>query len=227
MPLVYNAFATVQIDSTRELFDAGRDLGTTTINEKIDLKNLGDLLRKGADANLEAFTSQVIDELAEKYDRASKSVLAIVADNDLDVALANQQPQVLADILEYMGKVPSADYAVLGYGINNYSRSAQILLKYASNGVVGENFELASVRSEAALVSALDLGKGQLASNINMLRTNSIEPSLEIGLYESAALDREGTLTEKFSALGKYWTGFLSTRVLAYLGGLQKEGLGK
>lgn len=227
MPLVYNAFATVQIDSTRELFDAGRDLGTTLIDEKMDLKNLGDLLRKGADANLEAFSSQVIDEWAEKYDRSSSSILAIVADNDLDVALANQQPQVLSDILEYMGKVPAADYAVMGYGINNYARSAQILLKYASNGVVDENFDLASVRSEAALVSALDLGKGQLASNINMLRTNSVEPSLEIGLYESAALDREGTLTEKFSALGKYWTGFLSTRVLAYLAGLQKVDLDK
>ncbi len=225
MPLVYNAFAAVQIDSTRELFDAGRDLGTTGIVESAKLKELGDLLRKGADANLEAFSTQVIDDLAQKYDRSTSSVLGFVADNDLEVALANRQLAILNDLLDYMGKVPAADYAVLGYGINNYSRSAQILLKYASNGVVDDNFALTGVFSEAALASALDLGKSHLASNIDMLRANSIEPSVEVGLYEAAAIDREGELNDKFAALGKYWSGYLSARVLAYLGGLEKNGL--
>jgi hypothetical protein len=91
--------------------------------------------------------------------------------------------------------------------------------------VVDDNFALTGVFSEAALASALDLGKSHLASNIDMLRANSIEPSVEVSLYEAAAIDREGELNDKFAALGKYWSGYLSARVLAYLGGLEKNGL--
>ena len=226
LPLVYNEFAAVQVESTKELFDAGRDLGTTEMPGRGGIKALAALLRKGSDANLEAFKTQVVDEFAASLDRSNETVLAALSDKDLDVALATFQQQALLSVTDFLGKSPAADYAVLGYGINNYSRTAQILLKYGPNGVTDNDFNLTGVRSEAALTAALDLGKSHLASNIGMLRDNSIEPSNEVGLYESASIDREGDVQEKFSALGKYWSGYVGTRVLAYLGGLEKEGLG-
>ncbi|MGA1363186.1 MAG: S16 family serine protease [Ilumatobacteraceae bacterium] len=226
LPLVYNEFAAVQAESTRELFDAGRDLGAGDIVAGNQVEALAALLRKGADANMEAFQTQIVDELAAQFDRSSPTVLALVADKDLDVALANNQQAILDSVVKYLGKSDATQYAILGYGINNYSRSAQILLKYASNGVWDGNFELTGVKSEAALTAALDLGKSHLASNINMLRGKSIEPANEVGLYEAAAIDREGSVADKVSALGKYWSGYLGARVLAYLGGLEKEGLG-
>lgn len=226
LPLVYNEFAAIQVESTKELFDAGRDLGTTEITGGGSVKALAALLRKGSDANLEAFKTQVVDDFAASLDRSSDTVLAALSDKDLDVALATFQQQALLSVTDYLGKGAAADYAVLGYGINNYSRTAQILLKYGPNGVTDDDFNLTGVRSEAALTAALDLGKSHLAANIGMLRDNSIEPSNEVGLYESAAIDREGDVQDKFSALGKYWSGYVGSRVLAYLGGLEKEGLG-
>lgn len=226
VPLLYNEFAAVQVDSTKELFDAGRDLGTSEITKDVNVQGLADLLRKGADANLAAFQSQVVDEIAEQFNKSASFIEGVIADNDLDVALAREQQVAIEVISSYLGeKSPSRVYAILGYGVNNYSRTAQILYKYASNGVLDENFAITGVQSEAALSSSLDLGKSQLTANIEMLRGKSIEPSNEVGLYESASLDREGDVQEKISALGKYWSGYLGARVLAYLGGLEKEGL--
>lgn len=225
LPLVYNEFAAVQVESTKELFDAGRDLGTTDMPGSANVPALASLLRKASDANLEAFRTQVVDEFAASLDRSSDTVLSALADKDLDVALATFQKQSLADVTDYLGKSAASDYAVLGYGINNYSRTAQILMKYSSNGITDKDFNLTGVRSESALSAALDLGKSHLSANITMLRDHSIEPSAEVGLFESAGIDREGDVQEKFSALGKYWSGFVGARILAYLGGLEKEGL--
>lgn len=226
LPLVYNEFAAVQVESTKELFDAGRDLGTTEIVADAKIGALAKLLRKASDANLEAFKTRTVDDLASRLDRSSETALALLSDKDLDVALATFQQAALAEVVDYLGTSPAADYAVLGYGITNYARTAQIMLKYGSNGITDADFNLTGVASEAALIAALDLGKSHLASNIGMLRDNSIEPSNEVGLYEAAAIDREGEIGEKFSALGKYWSGYVGARVLAYLGGLEKEGLG-
>lgn len=226
VPLLYNEFAAVQVDATKELFDAGRDLGSTEISVDVNVGNIADLLRKGADANLAAFETQVVDDIAERYNKSSSFVAGIIADNDLDVALAREQQKAIATISSYLGeKSPARVYAVLGYGVNNYSRTAQILTKYVSNGVIDDNFTITGVQSEAALSSSLDLGKNQLAANIELLRSKSIEPSNEVGLFEAASLDREGDVEEKISALGKYWSGYLGARVLAYLGGIEREGL--
>ena len=225
MPLLYNEFASVQVDATKELFDAGRDLGSTPIASTVDVKALGDLLRRGADANFEAFSTNILEDLAEKYDRSRETIKAALAEKDLDLALADHQALAVQFVAEYLGTSPAAPYAMLGYGVNNYSRTAQLLLKYDSNGIIDENFDIVDVRSEAALTSSLDLGKSQLSANVGLLRDNSIEPANEVALYEAASLDREGAVSDKVNALGKYWSGYLGARVLAYLSGLERTGL--
>ncbi len=82
------------------------------------------------------------------------------------------------------------------------------------------------MRSEVALSAALDLGKSQLAASVATLRGKGIEPSLEVASYELANTERELGLSDKFDALSSYWGGFLSARVLAYLGGFPTDGLG-
>lgn len=225
MPLLYNEFASVQVDATKELFDAGRDLGSTPISSGADVKALGDLLRRGADANFEAFSTTVLQGYAEKYDRSSETMKAALSAKDLDLALADHQAVAVQFVTEYLGTSPATPYAMLGYGVNNYSRTAQLLLKYKSNGITNDNLEIVDVRSEAALSSALDLGKSQLSANVGVLRDNAVEPANEVALYEAASLDREGGVSDKVNALGKYWSGYLGARMLAYLAGLEKTGL--
>jgi hypothetical protein len=76
-----------------------------------------------------------------------------------------------------------------------------------------------------ALSAALDLGKSQLAASVAGLREKGIEPTLEVAAYELANTERELGLDDKFNALSSYWGGFLSSRVLSYLGGFPTEGL--
>ena len=42
---------------------------------------------------------------------------------------------------------------------------------------------------------------------------------------EYANVLREGDVVDKFDALSSYWSAFVSSRVLAYLGGFEQEGL--
>jgi hypothetical protein len=81
------------------------------------------------------------------------------------------------------------------------------------------------VRSEVALSAGLDLGKRQLAASVGDLRDQGIEPALQVASYELANTERELGLDDKFNALSSYWGGFLSARVLAYIGGFPTDGL--
>ena len=42
---------------------------------------------------------------------------------------------------------------------------------------------------------------------------------------EFANVQREGDVSDKFDALTSYWGAFVSSRVLAYLGGFAQDGL--
>ena len=153
-------------------------------------------------------------------------MLGRFANVDLDIALAVNQRNVLDGLTQYIGEgEANAEYAQLGFAINNYARNALLVEKYYSNGQLDADLNLVGVRSDVALSSGLDLAKAQLSASITALRNKEIEPALETALFESAGLDREGDVSDKFSALSSYWTGFVSARVLSYLGGFPTDGL--
>ena len=52
-----------------------------------------------------------------------------------------------------------------------------------------------------------------------------MEPAIQVAQFEMASVDREGDVGAKFDALSSYWTGFVGSRVLAYLGGFATDGL--
>ena len=63
------------------------------------------------------------------------------------------------------------------------------------------------MRSEAALIGGLELGKDQLAAGIGLLRANDVEPAIQVAQFEMASVDREGDVGAKFDALSSYWKG--------------------
>ena len=192
----------------------------------IDLTSIADFFRKGSDANFASFETTVVKDLGDSLGISQDQMLARFANIDIDVALAVNERNVLGGLTQYIGEgQPNAEYAQLGFAINNYARNALLVEKYYSNGQLDDNLDIVGVRSDAALSSGLDLAKNQLSGSITSLRGKDIEPALETALFESAGVDREGNVTDKFTALSSYWTGFVSARVLAYLGGFPTEGL--
>ena len=153
-------------------------------------------------------------------------MLSTFANRDTDVALTLSQRNVLDRLKDYIGEgEPNAEYAQLGFAISNYARNALLLEKYYSNGEVDENLDIVGVRSEAALIGGLELGKDQLVAGIGLLRGKQVEPAIQVAQLEMASVDREGDVGAKFDALSSYWSGFVGSRVLAYLGGFSAEGL--
>src|SRR5262249_38938279 len=192
------------------------------------LAAVADFFRKGSDANFAAFESNVVKEIGNQAGLSESDTLSRFADLDVDVALSVNQRNVLEGLTQYIGAgEPNAEFAQLGYAISNYTRNALLVEKYYANGQLDSSFQLTGVRSEVALSAALDLGQRQLASSVAGLRAKGIEPSLEVAAYELANTERELGLDDKFNALSSYWGGFLSARVLAYLGGFPTDGLGR
>jgi hypothetical protein len=224
-PVLYFEFAGGMVNLARDTFEIGRDLGGPAINKDINLTAIADFFRKGADANYAAFSTDVLKGLSDQSGLSQAEVTNRFAGLDTDVALSLNERAVLDTVKDYIGQgAPNAEYAALGYGISNYARNALLLTKYYSNGRLDEDFNLTGVRSEAALSGGLDLAKAQLAAGITKLRSSDIEPSIEVANYELAGVLREQDISSKFDALSDYWNGYLSSRVLAYLGGIQAIG---
>ena len=110
------------------------------------------------------------------------------------MALAVQERAILDGLKNYIGEgQPNAEYAQLGFAVNNFARNALLLEKYYSNGQFSTTtLNLTGVRYERALSSGLDLGKGQLQASITQLRDKEIEPANEVASLEYANVQREG-----------------------------------
>jgi uncharacterized protein len=226
IPTVFYEVAGTSVNMAQAVFNVGRDLGGPTISSDIDLAKTADFFRKGSDANFAAFQNTVVKELANTYGRSEDATLTAFANADTDVALTMTQRNIIEGLKNYIGEgEPNAEYAQLGFAVSNYARNAMLLEKYYSNGQVDQDLNLTGVRSEAALISGLDLGKSQLASSIGLLRDKDVEPALQVAQFEVAAVDREGDVSAKFDALSSYWQGFVGSRVLAYIGGFGDAGL--
>jgi hypothetical protein len=227
VPAVMYEVAGTGVQTAKAIFEVGRDLGGPEISAKVDLAKAADFFRKGSDANFAALQSTVVKELGNQSGRSEDAMLAAFANADTDVALTVNQRNVLEGLKSYIGEgQPNAEYAQLGFAVNNFARNALLLEKYYSNGQFDDSLNLTGVRYERALSSGLDLGKGQLQASINQLREKEIEPAQEVASLEYANVQREGSVEDKFDALSSYWAAFVSSRVLAYLGGFPQEGLG-
>ena len=121
---------------------------------------------------------------------------------------------------EYIGKnKPNSAYAAMGYGLNNYVRNQLLVEKYYNNAVLDENFQVVGLSFESSLNNAIDLSRDQLASEISGLRDKKVEPVITVSNYEAAGGASTATPDDKFSLLEQYSGGFVTARLLDYLGG--------
>lgn len=226
LPLVYYELAGGVVELAQAIFEVGRDLGGPTIEADVDLAQVADFFRKGSDANFAAFQSNVVKSYANEYGVSEDQMLGRFSNVDTEVALAVAERNILEGLKDYIGPgEPNAEYAQLGFAVSNYARNASLVEKYYSNGQLDDELNIVGARYEAALQAGLDLAKSQVASSVKVLRDQGVEPSIVVGAFESASVSREGDYSDKFSALQGYWSAYLMSRVLSYLGGFPTEGL--
>lgn len=227
MGALYYELAGTLVDASQDVFDVSRGLGGARLDPKMSLADTADFFRKASEANLNAFDTLIIDEIA-KANQASADVIKVrFGSNDIDYALAQSTLTVLEGGLdEYFGDAKTADYAKLGGSAGLYARTAQLLLKYYSlDAQLDDDLNVVDIRNQQALSRSLEFGADQVQRAVGVLRGEKVDPALVVAGYEKATVDREGDADDKLNALGSYLGSFISSRVLAYLGGFPTAGL--
>ena len=220
-PVYWAQLSEAQIASAGVMLEVGRDNPGAELSEDVDLAQVGDFFRRGADANFATFEEVIVADLADARGFSREAALRVLSSVDSAVAAAVTQANVQPAIADYIGTdKPNAQYATLGYGLSNYVRNQMLVDKYYNNAELDNLLNVTGVRFDAVLGRALDLGRDQLAAEIELLREAETEPVLGVASYETAAILRRGDVTEQFSAIGIYNQAFLTARVLRYLGDL-------
>lgn len=219
--LLYLELAKSQIENAKAVFEVGRDNPGRPIDKKVRLSQVGDFFRRGADANFAAFTtSGVVPQIAKAQGLSTDVVVNGIANYDLDVAVAAQQKAVLPGLEDYIGpKSANGAYAAMAYGLNNYVRNQLLVEKYYNNAVLDKNFRITDVQFDGALADAIDLSRRQLGAEIQNLASHKAPAVIGIATYEAAGLVDTGTPIQKFQSLSGYESGFVTTRLMSYLGG--------
>ncbi len=226
-PVVWAELAKAQIENTEATFEIGRDNPGAPIAEDVNLRQVGDFFRRGADANFAAFEESFVGPMADSYGVSRAVFLNHLASRDVAVAASVIQPGIQRMVRQYIGKgKKNAQYATLGYGLNNYVRNMMLVDKYYNNAELDQDYNIVGVTWDAVLNRSIDLGRSHLATEVELLRDNDTEPVIGVGSYEAAGLLRDGTLEDKFNAISLYNGGFLTARVMAYLAGVQNVDLG-
>lgn len=221
---VYYDLAGTLVDASKDVLDVGRDLGGAKLGTKLDLNGIADFFRRAAEANLNAFESLIIEPAANNANISVAAAKARFADNDSDYALAVSGLNVMGGLQRYFGNAASSDYAEIGGAVSLYNRSAGLLAKYYSLGEVDpKTLNVTGISNDQAFSAAIELAQNQLAGTVALLTSKSVNPTIAVADNEVAGVDREGNASDKLNALTAYWDGYLSGRVLAYIGGFASK----
>jgi hypothetical protein len=223
---IYFETAGTLIDGTQDIFEVGKGGGGIALTKAVKADQVADFFRKAAQANLAAFNSLILNPAAEQYGVSESAVQQQFAETDFDYGLAQSSLGVIQGGLdEYLGDAKTAAYAKLGGSVELYARTAGLLSKYYSLAEVSDDLEVVGIANDQALTSALDLGRSQVQRAVAVLKSEKVSPTLVVGSYEIAGVSREGEASDKLDALSQYLSAYVGSRVLAYLGGFQAEGM--
>ncbi len=224
---LYHELAGTLVDSAQDIFAVGRDLGGAKLASTIDPKSVADFFRKAAEANLNAFNTVVLGQLATDNHASLADVQVEFSGKDLDYALANSADNILqGELDQFMGPNTTASaYAKLGGAVSLYSRASGLIAKYYSlDATLDKNLNVTGIGNEKALQASLDLGQSQVERSVSVLEKHKVDPTIVVAGYESAGINRDGNASDKLDALTAYWASFAESRVLAYLGGFPTDG---
>lgn len=224
---LYEEIAGTVIDSAKEIQEFSGTLPGPRVKPHTNLKVIADFFREAGQANLAAFDSLIVSDLATSNGVSQDIARNALVQQDFSYALALNGSQTIGTAInQFVNNKTAAAYANLGGATLLYARSATLLAKYYSLGAqTDSNGNVTGVEFEQPLANALATGASQAAGAISVLRSRKADPALPAASYETAGIEREGNFDDKFTALEDLYTAYVGARVLAYLGGFEKLGL--
>jgi uncharacterized protein len=213
------------VQQATDVLDVGRDLGGAVLGPKVDTHDVAEFFRRAGEANLNAFETLIIAPEADNANVSLSSAKRQFQNRDFDYGLAVSGLSVMGGLEKYFGAAAASDYAELGGAMSLYNRTSGLISKYYSLGEIDPNtLDVTGISNDSAYSAAIDLAQKQLAGGVGLLQSKQVNPTLAVANNEIAGVDREGTASDKLSALTEYWDGYLNSRVLAYLGGFAAVG---
>ncbi len=193
-----------------DILTVGRSAAGATVRAPQDLGPMSACFGAAAAANLAAFDAVVVEPMARAASTTATGARAALAAQDLDYVLATSA-----------APRDGSPYAQLGINVARFVRSVKLLDEYAGFHARRDTAgAVTSVADRAALQRGLDHGAAQARRVLSALDAAHTAPPVEIGAAELANVDREQTLDDQMTALGAYWSVFVTGRLLARLGGI-------
>ncbi len=201
-------------------FNFGR---SRTSGQKVDstaLESWTGVFKRAAEANLSYFDSLVLDDVARQAGVRTDILKDGFAANNFPylVATFGASPSAMSYLEKNVGKGPALAYAQLGFAVASYLSSSELVAQYYSLGAeVDPSGVVKGFRRERALTAMLDAAADRARERIAALEKAGGDPSVPIILFQSARAAREGTSSDKLSALRDYWTASTYARLLMLL----------
>jgi hypothetical protein len=217
---VYYGFAGALVDAAHDIVAVARDLGGASLAPNVDVAAAADAFHRAARANLASFQSLVVAPRAVAGRVGMGAASDAIAQTDTVFALARTGDRVLDALPQALGTSRSPEYGALAGSVALYVRTATLLAKYSSLGVVDrQTLQLTALANRGAFASVMTRARARLAASLALLRANHVNPTVVAADYEIGTADQGGAVTDKFDALGDFWDGYVNSRVLAILGG--------
>lgn len=204
------------LNQTTDALDIGLGLGRLPVPEMGRIKRLAELFRNAADANLKYVETVVRDD--SDGETPADTISSIFIFQDLTYVLARSGRQ--ADkLMEKRTRLEAAKvYATLGNGLISYVQASLLVARYYSLGTrYDKEGKLTGLRFEGALQPMLDVAERRAKEMVALTARIDNDLPQPLLALEAARTGRNGTLEDKFNALGSYWTAALYGQLIGVL----------
>lgn len=205
--------------------DESNDLN---IDKKLNVASVAKFFKQGADSNLEAFKTIIIQEIMDSAKVDEDGAFDILAKVDPSVEIIFNSHEVEQNAAEVFGNGDNLAYAQLGSAVELFARSSELMAKYYSLGapdLVDGEIQINQFRSIKAYQKTAQLAKEQLAGVYTVLSRLGYNSYTIVDENELGNIENTDDPGSAIRGLRHYWKGYVLGRVYSYLGGFPTKGL--
>lgn len=216
------------LEIQQSLFEDKVEQDSPIIEDKIDVPTVAKFFRQGADSNLEAFKTIIVQEVKDAASVDENGAFDILYNVDPSIEIVFLAQEVERNAEEIFGNNDNIGFAQLGASVELFTRSSELMAKYYSLGlpdVVDGRVQVVDFRSLKAYKKTVELAKDQLDGVYSVISDQGFNAYTMVNENDIASIEDESDPTGAIRGLRHYWKGYVLGRVYSYLGGFPTKGL--
>lgn len=210
-------YSLIDLDGMRELLEDWRGGSALPSPEPDRVALAAQLFRRVAEANMSMFDTLFVESRARAEGTSASVIRQKLIDDESIYSQLQMSLRVLGVLESQLNRGPEYDYANLTAMRDAYVRSALLIAKHYSLGVVEDTDGATRLAKERTLQGMLEFAESQARRAIAHLRTKDVDVNMSATGYLIGRLKREGTASDKLEALSYYWGSHLSSQILSVL----------